>query len=363
MNNFIKKTFSRFSFNTVDDVVTDISSSSYRATIDLQDAYRLVPIHPDDRKHFGLRWDFGSSPVYLTDNFVCFGSKFSPFIFTRLTDAVTRYMKSEGYSCYNYLDDFIADSYDDARKAQLFLFQTLRSLGFYISWKKVTSPSTYCRYLGIDIDANKQRLLLPEGKLHHELAFWQNKKSATKLQMQRLCGVLNFCCKVIHGGRVYMFHMLLLLKCFNIRGRINLPDSFYDDISWWETFAENFNGCADFFDPVTDTIELYTDACLTGLAAICQNDFYHAKLVADDTDEIYYSCSSPNPYEVTVSRIHGANIHVLELIAVLLAVVPWNALLTNCRVLCYCDNLQVCSNLCKGQTLCITVLLPVCSLF
>ena len=223
----MKKTFSRFSFNTIDDVVSDVSSSSYMATIDLQDAQRSVPIHPENRKHFALRWDFGSSPVYLTDNFVCFGSKCSAFIFTRLTDAVTRYIKSEGYTC-----------------------------------------------------------------------------------------------------------------------------------SWWQTFAENFNGCADFFDPVTDTIELYTDACLTGLAAICQNDFYHAKLVTDDTDEIYYSCSSPNPYEVTVSRIHGANINVFELIAVLLALIPWNPLLTNCRVLCYCDNLQVCYNLCKDQTLCITVLLP-----
>ena len=107
VNNFMKDTFSSFAFNTLDDAVVNINPGSYMATVDLQDAYRSVPIHPEDRKHFGLSWDFGSGPVYLTDNFLCFGSKCSAFIFNRLTDAVARYMSYHGYICYNYLDDFI----------------------------------------------------------------------------------------------------------------------------------------------------------------------------------------------------------------------------------------------------------------
>ena len=202
VNNYMKDTFSRFSFNTIDVVVPNVTPYSYMATVDLQDAYRSVPIHPEDRKHFGLSWNFGEGPIYLTDNVLCFGSKCSAFIFNRLTDAVSHYMKSQGYTCYNYLDDFIviADSFENARSAQLFLIKTLRYLGFYISWKKVISPNAYCGYLGIDIDAKNQRLLLPQNKvhkLHEELSFWQNKRTSTKLQMQRLCGTLNFCCKVI----------------------------------------------------------------------------------------------------------------------------------------------------------------------
>ena len=355
VNNYMKSTFSKFSFNTIDDVILNISPSSFMATVDLKDAYRSVPIHPEDRLHFGLRWDFGHGPVYLTDNFLCFGSKCSAFIFNRLTDAVARYVRSQGYQCFNYLDDFIiiADSFEATRDAQLFLISTLRRLGFYISWAKLSSPSAYCRYLGIDIDAKNQRLLLPEEKikkLHKELAFWLHKKTATKFQMQRLCGVLNFCCKVVRGGRVYMFHMIQLLKCFNAKHRITLPAAFHDDIAWWVTFAENFNGYADFFDPVTNTVELYTDACLSGLAAICQGDFYVANVITADCVKICYNIISPNAYDIFMPYAHAANINVLELVAVLLAFIRWNDVFINCRVLCYCDNLQVCYNLCKDKT-------------
>ena len=232
VNNFMKSTFSRFSFDTIDHVVKDISPNSFMSTVDLQDAYRSVPIHPEDRTHFGLKWDFGQGHTYLTDNFLCFGSRCSAFIFNRLSDAVSRYIRKQGYCCYNYLDDFIIieSSFSSACVAQNLLISTLRRLGFYISWKKVTSPTQYCRFLGIDIDSVSQKLILPDEKLlklHNELAYWDNKHTATKLQLQRLCGVLNFCCKVIRGGRVYMFHMISLLKLFNQQRRISLPSTFY----------------------------------------------------------------------------------------------------------------------------------------
>ena len=292
VNNFMKSTFSSFSFNTLDDIITQVSRDSYMATVDLQDAYRSVPIHPSDRKHFGLSWDFGYGNTYLTDNFLCFGSKCSAFIFNRLTDSVARYMGKRGFCCYNYLDDFIVigANYDDTILAQRFLINTLRKLGFYISWRKITSPTQYCRFLGIDIDSVSHKLWLPPDKIskfHNELNFWSGRKTATKLQMQRLCGILNFCCKVIRGGRVYMFHMIQLLKLFNKDRRITLPENFHSDIAWWYTFASMFNGCADFFDPVTSTVELVTDACLEGLAAIFDKDFYQARVLPCDDDAIH----------------------------------------------------------------------------
>ena len=217
--------FSTFSYNTIDDVIKEVKPECYMATVHLQDAYRSVPIHASDRAHFGLRWDFGTGPTYLVDNFLCFGSKCSAFIFNHLTDAISRFMKRKGFCCFNYLDDFIiiGSSYEETCNAQRTLMQVLRKLGFYISWKKVISPTQYCRFLGIDIDAASQRLLLPDdklAKLHREISFWEKKSTATKLQMQRLCGILNFCCKVIRGGRVYMYHMIQLLRLFKGQRRI-----------------------------------------------------------------------------------------------------------------------------------------------
>ena len=168
VNNHMYQTFSKFSYNTIDDAIKYVTPDSYMATVDLQDAYRSVPISPLDRTHFGLKWDFGQGPVYLADNFLCFGSKCSAFIFNRLTDAVARFMTKKGYLCFNYLDDFIiiSPSFGECCSAQQFLISTLRLLGFYISWRKVESPSKYCRYLGIDIDAANQLLYLPPDKLN-----------------------------------------------------------------------------------------------------------------------------------------------------------------------------------------------------
>ena len=213
VNNYMKETFSSFSFKTIDQIVDSISPGCFMATVDLQNAYRSVPIHPTDRCHFGLQWDFGNGPVDMCDNFLCFGSKCSAYIFNRVTDSVARYLNKLGHKCFNYLDDFIivADTIAEACATQNLLISTLHSLGFYISWRKVFSPSQQCRYLGIDIDSVQQRLILPAeklDKLHAELAFWKNRRTATKYQMQRLFGILNFCCKVIRGGRVYMFHMI-----------------------------------------------------------------------------------------------------------------------------------------------------------
>ena len=356
VNNFMKDTFSKFSFNTLDDIITKVKPGSFMATIDLQEAYRSVPIHPENRKHFGLNWDFGNGSTYLTDNFLCFGSKCSAFIFNRLTDSVARFMGKHGFCCYNYLDDFIVigSSYEETCHAQRFLIATLRKLGFYISWRKITSPTQYCRFLGIDIDSVNQRLLLPpdkNSKFHKELDFWSGKKYATKLQMQRLCGTLNYCCKVIRGGRVYMFHMIQLLKLFKDARRITLPKAFHDDIKWWSTFATLFNGYADFFNPVTNTMEIVSDACLDGLAAICDGDFYQAKVLPCDDAAIHYEIISTHAYQVYVPKEHAANINVLELIAILLALLRWEHKLQNCRVIAYCDNLQVCYNLAKDKTI------------
>ena len=100
----MKEIISRFSFNRLDNIVAvDVTQNSFMATVDLLDAYCSVPIHPVDRMHFGLRWDFGDGPAYLTYNFLCFRSKCSAFKFNRLTDSVAHYMTNQGFAVITIL--------------------------------------------------------------------------------------------------------------------------------------------------------------------------------------------------------------------------------------------------------------------
>ena len=94
VNNYMDEVFSSFCYTTIDKVVSAVKCGSYMCTVDIQSAYRSIAIHPDDRTYFGLKWDFGNGKgdVLMTDNYMCFGSRSAPFLFSRLTDSISRYM-------------------------------------------------------------------------------------------------------------------------------------------------------------------------------------------------------------------------------------------------------------------------------
>ena len=136
VNNYMKDVFSKFSYNRLDDVISQVQQNNYMATLDLQSAYRAVAIHPDNGSNFGLSWDFGQGKRMMCDNFLWFGTKVAPFIFDQLTDSISLHMHRMGYKCFNYLDDFIVigPDYTSTREAELYLIHLLRKLRFYISW-------------------------------------------------------------------------------------------------------------------------------------------------------------------------------------------------------------------------------------
>ena len=74
------------------------------AKIDIQNAYRLVPIHPGDRRFLDVSWQ-GS--VYA-DCQLPFGLATAPAIFNALAEALEWILKSRGmHYVIHYLDDFL----------------------------------------------------------------------------------------------------------------------------------------------------------------------------------------------------------------------------------------------------------------
>ena len=53
------------------------------AKIDIQSAYRHVPISKHRQQGTGLKWQFGDKTVYLRDTELCFESRMAPGIFHR----------------------------------------------------------------------------------------------------------------------------------------------------------------------------------------------------------------------------------------------------------------------------------------
>ena len=133
---------------------------------------------------------------------VCAGWNFTE---CKYGDAIACYVNPSGFFCVNYLVDFLVmgGGYATCRAAQLFLHDTLRRVGFYLSYEKVRSPSQIQLYLGVELDSTTMQLRLPQGKLDNlaeEIAFFDGRRRTTKKQLQRLCGILSHCSTLVRGA-------------------------------------------------------------------------------------------------------------------------------------------------------------------
>ena len=186
INNHMSTTCNKFSYKSVDDVCNIMYPGCYMASVDISSAYRSVSIHPQQWKYQGVRWMINGSEKLLFDVRVYFGASNAPYLFTQKSNFVTRCMGRRGFDqCVNYLDDFIVfgDSFQSCQQAQCTLISILISLGFEIAWKKCSSPSQSCQYLGINFDAINMQISLPPHKvlkLSLELEFFRGRSRATK---------------------------------------------------------------------------------------------------------------------------------------------------------------------------------------
>ena len=147
-----------FAYDTLDDAINLLHRGGFMAKIDLKNAYRCVPIHPDCYEATGLKWKFRGSNehIFMFDSRLGFGMAKSPEIFQRITKSVTRMMKRRGFEIVIvYLDDFliIANSKYECEQAYQCLLDLLLSLGFDINWDKVVPPSQRLIFLGVFIDS------------------------------------------------------------------------------------------------------------------------------------------------------------------------------------------------------------------
>lgn len=205
INSFMTTTYKEFCYSTVDNVIELIRPGCYMASVDIQAAYRSILVHPTQWTYQGISWTLNGKPTFLCDTHVCFGLKCAPYLFTQVTNFVLRCLKRRGFDrCLVYLDDYLVlgDTRQQCEDAQLTLISILRSLGFYVSWKKCAAATQIITYLGVVFNSRDMSVSLTSEKmsrLQQEIAFFTDKTRATKLQVQRLCGLLAHCAKVVKG--------------------------------------------------------------------------------------------------------------------------------------------------------------------
>jgi hypothetical protein len=276
-------------FQSLDDACRLANQGYFGAKLDLQAAYRSVPIHPSDYRVTGLKWCFQGDyrPTYLFDARLPFGSSHGPAHFHRLSQAIRRCMQRRGYKdIVAYIDDFlvvVGKSYEDCNRALHCLLQLVRQLGFYVSYGKVVGPTQHITFLGLEINTKDCTLSLGAdklSKLEHQLRQFAARKRTSLRQLQQLAGILNYACKAVRGGQFFLRRVMdAMLPLKQQRHKARLSAEFKKDVHWWLTYLRTFNGTV-YFDE-TSKVHVWVDACNVSAGAFCGGDWQYTVFQCD----------------------------------------------------------------------------------
>ena len=249
-----------------------ISSGDHMISIDLQDAYLLVPVHKQSQKY--LKFEFRGK-LY---KFVClpFGLSTSPYVFTKVLKPVMKILRSQAYRSVIYLDDIlcIGGHYDDCLKNALATINTLQTLGFLINNNKsVLVPKTVCKFLGFLLDSEQIILKLTEKKkeaLISLLKSFLKIESCKIVKFAQLLGKLVATCPAIEYGWLYTKLMeseklhYLRSSSMNYNAKMEISAKVKSEMEWWITnipiVYKKFK--VNFYEK-----EIYTDASDSGWGA------------------------------------------------------------------------------------------------
>ena len=244
------------SYVSVDElanIVMHLGTGALMAKVDVESAYRLIPVHLYDRPLQAVEW---KGRTYV-DPMLPFRLRSAPKIYSTVADALEGMLRQAGvcHSRRHYLDDFIVLGPPGSAACQ----EALDTLATLCRKQRVTSPTgpphkqvspTTCLvFLGIEVDSVAGQLRLPADKLARlssALIDWGERQSCTRKELESLIGHLNHACKVVRSGRSFLRRMIDLLHTRRQSRRgpipIRLNTGFQADLAWWQEFLLWWNG-------------------------------------------------------------------------------------------------------------------------
>ena len=266
VNDGIAQGLCSLKYASVDEAVSlirQLGRGTKLVKIDIKDAYRIVPIHPDDYHLLGITW---KGATYI-DRALPFGLRSAPKIFSAIADFMAWILHQQGIRFQlHYLDDFLFLGEPNSQEAALCLETTVRTfqhLSIPIAAHKTEGPSTTLVFLGILIDTELFELRLPEEKLtrlQEAIKRWAGWKYCRRADLQSLLGLLSHAATVVPNGRTFLRKLFPLLALDRAQNQIiRLSAGAKADLRWWMVFLQGWNG-KSFFQTVRPTLEIFSDA-------------------------------------------------------------------------------------------------------
>ena len=316
-------------YTTVDKVAvlaSRLGRGALLAKIDIESAYRLIPVHPQDRHLQAMRWE---GRVYV-DPMLPFGLRSAPKNCNAVADALCWHLHQSGIPIIrHYLDDYVIIAPPDSSQCQEsldILDRECEALGVPTAAHKRDGPTTCLVFLGIIMDTQLGELRLPADKLARLVTLleeWGDRKACTRKELESLIGLLNHACKVVRSGRSFLRRMIDLLHAVHhpphSRTPIRLNAGFRADLAWWREFLTRWNGVS-FLPPPSHLpmTEFTSDASGSwGCGAWHRLSWFQVQW-------------GPRSQALSIAQ--------KELIPIILACDAWGSSWHGQQVLCHCDN-------------------------
>ena len=332
VNDFIDPVFASVRYASFDDatkVLVKLGPYTRMGKTDIDSAFRLIPIHPNDHSLLGFK--FGSEFYY--DSCLPFGASSSCSIFEAFSSAlewVARY-KYNIEHIIHILDDFLIldPPQNNQCNAKLSAFLHMCSeLGVPIKHEKTEYATTCITFMGLELDSAHMEARLPQdklSKLRNLLNEVSRKRKIRLKELQSLLGLLNFCCKVVVPGRCFLRRLYDLTKSVtHPNHRITLNKESRKDIQAWQLFVEHFNGRNILQEQrwvTSEALHFFTDASgAIGYGALFNKRWFNG---------------------IWPSDWLGFSIAWKELFPIVLALEIWGSALKNSCITLHTDNVSV----------------------
>ena len=335
VNDGIEPELCSLKYTSVDEAVELVLSSGSRAVMakfDIESAYRIIPVHPDDRPLLGMKW---RGHIYI-DTALPFGLRSAPKVFNAVADGLAWGLANRGVAMLHYLDNFlvVGNPEECSRALSLSLGHCAR-LGVPIATHKTEGPSPKLVFLGIELDASKGTIRLPTKKLcrlKQEIRSWAQRRSCTKRELLSLIGQLQHACCVVKPGRSFLRRMISLSTVArDLHHHIRLNRGFRSDLQWWCQFLSAWNGMG-----------MMSAVAKCGFVATFTSDASGSwGCGAFSSDGKWFQLRWPDHWR-------ERHITVKELLPVVLSIAIWGHRWRGGAVRCRCDNAAVVAILRSG---------------
>lgn len=345
LNSLINKHEFSMKYVKIDDAIKKIKTAGIGAWLckfDICDAFKLIPIHPSLWPYHGIKWN---NQYYFYVRLV-FGSRSSPKIFTKLSEAISWIaVNNYGIETLLYLlDDFLTIDHPQhmADRTMAIMTMLFARLGIPLSPLKTLGPTTCLDYLGVTLNTLTMQARLPEDKIdriRNLLTQFIKIKSVTKRELLSLLGHLNFACRVNVPGRTFVSYLLQISTSVReLHHHIHISRECQKDLQMWSTFLNQWNGISLFYnDAISDSsdMELYTDAS----GSIGFGGYFRGRWFAE-----------PWPEELHPLLDHKLSIAFCELYPIVVAAVLWGQEWRQKKILFHCDNATTVAIIKKGRS-------------